>query len=359
MEDTGINDKYNAIYVFKDAIVLLRFKRIQTGKAQRSIHMKVTVLMAHLCSSTGVSSTLEGLESANILHQINTRTAEPVFEFETASIDGIPVQCTGGLVLSPQKKLADIHQTDLIIVPGFLFQVLPLLPGFLAFAPWLKHHYLNSATIATMCTGTFIVAEAGLLDDKLATTHWYFANEFRKRYPKVNLSEQHIVTEDQNIICSGGASAGSDMLLHLIRKFISRELASECSKKLLVDTGRRDQTPYVMQSFNRNHEDKEIQIIQHWLEEHYMSHIIFDDISTKFGFGTRNFIRRFKEATQITPIQYLQNLRIEKAKYLLETTNKNVETITYDVGYQDINSFRRLFKERLHISPSTYRKKFQ
>jgi len=321
--------------------------------------MKVTVLMAHLCSSTGVSSTLEGLESANILHQINTRTTEPVFEIETASLDGKPVQCTGGLVLTPQKRLSDISQTDLIIVPGFLFQVLPLLPGFAAFKPWLQHHYRNNATIATMCTGTFIVAEAGILDDKLATTHWYFSNDFRKRYPKVNLSEQHIVTEDQNIICSGGASAGSDMLLHLIRKFISSELASECAKKLLVDTGRRDQTPYVMQSFNRNHEDKEIQQIQHWLEHHYMSPIVFDDIATKFGFGIRNFIRRFKEATQITPIQYLQNIRIEKAKYLLETTNKNVETITYDVGYQDINSFRRLFKERLNISPTAYRKKFQ
>jgi transcriptional regulator GlxA family with amidase domain len=204
-------------------------------------------------------------------NQINTRTAEPVFEIETASKDGLTVQCTGGLVLTPQKRIDDIIQTDLIIVPGFLFQVLPLLPRFSSFAPWLKHHYLNNATIATMCTGTFIVAEAGLLNDKLATTHWYFANEFRKRYPKVNLSEQHIVTEDQNIICSGGASAGSDMLLHLIRKLVSSELASECSKKLLVDNGRRDQTPYIMQSFKRNHEDKEIQKMQIWLEQHYIT----------------------------------------------------------------------------------------
>ncbi len=321
--------------------------------------MKATVLMAHLCSSTGVSSTLEGLESANILHQINTKSVEPFFDIETASLDGKPVQCSGGLVLTPQKCIDDIEQTDLIIVPGFLFKVLPLLPGFKSFSPWIKRHYETNTVIATMCTGTFIAAEAGILDDKLATTHWYFADEFRARYPKVKLSEQHTVTEDKNIICSGGASAGSDMLLHLIRKFISSELASECAKKLLVDSGRRDQTPYIMQSFKRNHEDTNIQGVQSWLDEHYMSSVIFDDVASMFGFGTRNFIRRFKDATKLSPIQYLQYLRIEKAKYLLETTKKNVEIITFEVGYEDSNSFRRLFKDRVGISPSAYRKKFQ
>ncbi len=321
--------------------------------------MKVTVLMAHLCSSTGVSSTLECLESANILQQLKKQTAEPFFDIETASIDGKAVRCSGGLILTPQKKIDDIDQADLIIVPGFLFQVLPLLPSLKAISPWLKQHYENSSVIATMCTGAFIAAEAGILDHKLATTHWYFSDAFRSRYPRVKLSERHTVTEDRNIICSGGASASSDMLLHLIRKFVSRELAFECAKKLLVDSGRREQTPYIIQSFKRNHEDREIQAVQNWLDEHYMSAVVFDEVAALFGFGTRNFIRRFKKATTLSPIQYLQYLRVEKAKYLLETSKKSIDVITYKVGYEDSSSFRRLFKHRVGISPGAYRTKFQ
>ena len=321
--------------------------------------MKVTVLMAHQCSSTSVSATLEGLESANFLDRINTQSAEPVFKLETASLDGKAVQCSGGLLLTPQKKLDDIGSTDLIIIPGFLFQILPLLPDLKALKPWLIHHHQNKATIASMCTGAFAVAQTGLLDGKLATTHWFYADIFRQMYPAVKLRENHTVTEDQNIICSGGASAGNDMLLHLIRKYASNELASECSKKLLVDTHRREQSPYIMHTFNMNHEDAAILKIQDWLNQHYMHSVAFDELAIQFGFGVRNFIRRFKAATQQTPIQYLQCLRIEKAKYLLESTRHTVEVITYQVGYEDSNSFRRLFKERVGISPGAYRKKFQ
>lgn len=321
--------------------------------------VKVTVFMAHQCSSTSLSATLEGLQSANLLHQFNSRSKTPVFLVETASIDGQPVQCSGGITFTPDKSIDAVTTTDLIIIPGFLFNILPLLPGLTAVTPWLRQQQSQNTTIAAMCTGAFVAAQAGILDNKLATTHWFYADAFKQRYPRVNLQANHIVTEDHNVICSGGASAGSDMLLHLIRKFGSAELSAECSKKLLIDSSRREQSPYVMATFNKNHQDTDILRVQAWLDEHYGSTVAFDELAKRFGFGVRNFIRRFKDATDQTPIQYLQGLRLEKAKYLLESTKTSIEQITYQVGYEDSNSFRRLFRGRVGISPGAYRKKFQ
>jgi len=321
--------------------------------------MNVTVLMAPMCSATSVSATLEGLESANILHAYRTRSTKPIFSITTASLDGNPVVCTGGLTLTPKQALSNVQDTELVIIPGFLFQILQTLPNLVGFNSWLNQQYQQGATIAAMCTGTFMLAESGILDHKQATTHWYFAEAFKQRYPLVKLQENNIITEDERVICSGGASAGSDLLLHLIRRYASNELAAECSKKLLIDTSRRKQTPYVMQSFVRNHNDEKVLEVQLWLDDHYTSPLGINNLAEQFGFGQRNFKRRFKDATGQNPVQYLQNLRLEKAKYLLEVSKSSIKTITYDVGYEDSNSFCRLFKERVGITPGAYRKKFQ
>jgi len=321
--------------------------------------MHVTVLMAPMCSSTSVSATLEVLESANILQAYRSESRESIFSITTASLDGRPVSCSGGLSLAPQKPLSSVKETDLIIVPGFLFNILQALPNLVGFNAWLAQQYEKGATIAAMCTGAFLAAEAGVLNHKQATTHWYFADAFRQRYPQVKLQENNIITEDDRVICSGGASAGSDLLLHLIRRYASKELAAECSKKLLIDPSRCDQSPYVMQSFVKNHHDEKVRAVQEWLNEHYSSPIAINNLAEQFGFGQRNFKRRFKEATEQNPVQYLQNLRIEKAKYLLETSKISVKSLTYEVGYEDSNSFCRLFKDRVGITPGAYRKKFQ
>ena len=131
------------------------------------------------------------------------------------------------------------------------------------------------------------------------------------------------------------------------------------AKKLLIDSSRNEQRPYINQQFIRRHEDQQIHKVQSWLDEHYQQTFSLDTLASQFGFGTRNFIRRFKEATTQTPVRYLQALRLEKAKYLLESTKQTIETITYAIGYDDSNSFSRLFKDRVGISPSAYRKKFQ
>lgn len=328
--------------------------------------MKVTILMADMCSATSVAATLEFFECANVLYQyaegrhLAGRLPKPnLFEVETASIDGLPVYCTGKLELKPHKALHDIDQTGLIIVPGFMFSILSVLPKLTPMVDWLKQQHDNGSYIASICTGAFVVAKTGLLDGKSATTHWLFSEQFSRSFPQVKLHIERTVTEEGQIMCSGGSTSSSDLLLHLIRKFTSPQLAAECAKKLLVDITPRTQTPYSCTTFKKNHTDADILKIQIWLENNLSNNVNMEGLVKEFALSMRNFIRRFKDATAQTPVQYLQNLRIEKAKHLLESSKQSFEAITQQVGYEDGNSFRRLFKERVGLSPMAYRKRFE
>lgn len=317
--------------------------------------MHVTLLLAHHCSAASAHIALEVLSAANQFAD----TDEPPFEVVIASLDGASVTSQSGQVMQVQAGIEAIHHTDLVLVPGFLFTLRQALPTFPAYAAWLTHQHAQGAVLASMCTAAFMLAETGLLDGVRATTHWAFADFFRRRYQQVVMNDGQILCEDNRVITSGGASAAMDLLLHLVRRFASLELAQQCGKYLLMDAVRTEQSVYVMWVLPKNHGDSDILRVQNWLEEHFADPLLIDDLAQQFGFGVRNFKRRFKQATGYTPIAYLQTLRLEKAKHLLESTRMSLDTITYTVGYEDSNSFRRLFQQRVGLLPAAYRKRFQ
>ena len=356
--------------------------------------MKVIILMADRCSSTSVAASMEFLETANVIHQyllksqtVNTKDAAPLFELETASMTGKSITSTGGLILTPQSSVTDItpsgthletnlstdlethlgtdletrlaaHIPRLIIVPGFMFNILNELPKLEPMCNWLKEQHDKGDYIANICTGAFVSAQAGLLEHKRATTHWLFSEQFQRAFPNTKLQTERTVTDDGLVLCSGGSTSSADLLIHLIRKFGSPQLAAECAKKLLVSSGDRSQAPYSSTTFKKQHQDPDILKIQIWMEKRLHTSISMEALVTEFDLSMRNFIRRFKEATDQTPIQYLQNLRLEKAKHLLESSQEAFEQITYRVGLQDANTFRKLFKQRVGLTPGAYRKQF-
>lgn len=317
--------------------------------------MHVTLLLADQCSAASATLALEVLSAANLFAD----TASAPFEVVAASLDGADVAAWGGQTLRVDRSIADITRTDLVLIPGFLFTLKDALPAFSGYGPWLRQQHAQGAVVASMCTATFMLAEAGMLDGVRATTHWAFADLFRRRYADACLEAAQILCEDNRVITSGGATAAMDLLLHLIRRFASLELAQKCGKYLLVDNARSEQSVYVMWSMPKNHGDGEILQVQAWLEDHFHQPLLINDMAERFGFGVRNFKRRFKEATGYTPLTYLQTLRLEKAKQLLESTRMTLDSITYKVGYEDSNSFRRLFQQRVGLLPAAYRKKFQ
>jgi transcriptional regulator GlxA family with amidase domain len=315
--------------------------------------MHITLLFADQCSAASATTALELLTAANLFG------GAPVFDVVTASLDGRPVDTLRGQTLQVDAALGEIAHTDLVLIPGFLFTLREALPGFGRYADWLRRQHAQGAVLATMCTATFLLAETGLLSGARATTHWAFADLFRKRYPEVRMDERETLCEDNRLITSGGASAAMDLLLHLIRRYGSLELAQKCSRYLLIDNARSEQSVFVMWSMPKSHGDAGILRVQNWLEEHYQQPLAMEELAARFGFGVRNFMRRFKEATGYTPLAYLQTLRLEKAKHLLESTRMSLDAITFKVGYEDSNSFRRLFQQRVGLLPALYRKKFQ
>lgn len=317
--------------------------------------MHITLLLAEHSSLASAALALEVLDAAN-------RFALPApapFTLSVASLNGQAVANALGRAMPVDMALNAVEKTDLVLIPGFLFSLREALPTFAHYRGWLRQQHEQGAVIASMCTATFMLAEAGLLDGIEATTHWAFADLLRRRYPKVQVDERRILCEDGRMISSAGASAAMDLLLHLIRRFASRELAQQCSRYLLIDNVRSEQSVYISWSMPRSHGDEAVLRVQDWMEAHFAEPCSIDELATRFGFGVRNFKRRFKDATGHTPLAYLQALRLEKAKELLETTRLNFERITSRVGYEDSNSFRRLFCQRVGISPAVFRKRFQ
>jgi transcriptional regulator GlxA family with amidase domain len=223
---------------------------------------------------------------------------------------------------------------------------------------WIVTNHQSGVPITAICTGVFLLAETGLLDGRTATTNWQFARLFQRKYPNVQLKPERIMTEAKGIICTGAASAVFDMSLHLIRRFGGKTLAANCAKALLIDPNRQSQAPYMVFRSTKDHKDEKILKAQHWFEENYGRTGSIDAVAKQMGISPRHFKRRFRKATGVPPLVYLQNVRIEMAKQKLENTRKSVNEITYCIGYEDSSTFRKLFKRETGLSPAEYRKKF-
>ena len=317
--------------------------------------MHVTLLLPEHCSAASATLALELLHAANQF----SGSASPLFEVVSVSKDGQPVPTSAGQRLLADRAMEDIRQTDLVLIPGYLFSLAQALPTFPQYRDWLLRQHQQGAVLASMCNATFLLADTGLLNGRSATTHWAFTEPFRRRYPQVRLREDNLLCDEGSLITAGGATAAMDLMLHLVRRFASLELAQTCSRYLLVDSRQCGQSAYVMWTLPKQHKDPAILKVQNWLDEHYHEPLRVDELAARFGFGERNFKRRFRDATGFAPLAYLQTLRLEQAKQLMENTRMTLESITLAVGYEDPNSFRRLFQDRVGLSPAEYRRKFR
>lgn len=282
----------------------------------------------------------------------------PLFSIKTLSSEHQKeVQCYNNLILKTDGTIFEDSTYDIIIIPPLLDDFSTLL-SHTKLLHWLVQQGENHACMCSVCAGAFLLAESGLLQDKRATTHIQLADKFCIQYPLINLQKEKMLIDEGNIITAGGVTGYMDLCLYLVRRFGSQDLARVLSKLLLIDPARDSQQPYATQPAIKTHGDEQILQLQSWLDKTFNQPYSIKKMAKIAVMGERSLLRRFKKATGDSPAQYVQQIRINKARTLLETTTLPVENIMDQVGYQDTSSFRRLFKKKCGVSPTEYRKKF-
>ena len=290
--------------------------------------------------------------------RFHKQAIQPSFHVQICSSNGQNVQCINQIKLSENQDINTIDKCDLLLIPTIGADIDKTIKQNLNLLPHITRLRNQGAEIASNCSGAFFLAESGLLDNKEATTHWGYADIFQMRYPNVKLQTNKMITQSEGVFCAGGGMAWYDLALLLIERYVSRQMAQETAKSHLIDMQRGNQSVYANLRQLRQHKDEIILSAQQYIETHYHETISVLNVATHFHLSTRTLIRRFKKNVGITPIEYIQRVRLEQAKRILESERINVSVVAQKVGYEDISSFSRIFKRSTGLSPAQYKLKF-
>jgi transcriptional regulator GlxA family with amidase domain len=282
----------------------------------------------------------------------------PVFSVQLVGLTKEIKLSNGVFAIIPDVVMEEVQQTDLIIIPAMTGDMMSSVYLNKDYAPWIAQQYKRGTEVASLCVGTFLLAYSGVLKGKQCTTHWQYANELRYLYPSVQLVEEKVITDQNGLYTSGGSNAYWNLLLYLVEKYTDRQVAIYTAKYFVIDMDRHRQSPFVVFSGLKDHDDEVIKNAQEYIEVRYADKLTVDQIALKFNVTRRTFERRFKKATFITVAEYIQRVKIEAAKKQLEVGRKSITEVMVDVGYADMQTFRDVFKRITDMTPVDYRKKY-
>lgn len=285
------------------------------------------------------------------------------FSVRLVAAEREPFRCPLGTPIEPHAAVAEVDRADIVIVTDLFVECDGDPRGrWPVMARWVAECHMAGAVVCSVCTGAVMLAEAGLLDDQMATCHWAAGDIFRRCYPKVRLMREHLLVvtgPGKRLVTAGGSAAWSELALYLIGRFAGQREAVQVAKLWALGDHSLGQRPFAIAERPRRHGDAIIARCQLWLADHYRRHDAVPAMVEASGLAERTFVRRFKAATGFAPVGYLQTLRIEEAKQLLETGGEPVEAVADAVGYGDPAFFRRLFKRSTGMTPARYRQRYQ
>ncbi len=282
------------------------------------------------------------------------------FDIHIVGLEKDTVLYDGAFNIRCHQTIDEVEKTDIVLIPAFrpdfLMEELEENAGYI---PWiLRQREVHKAEVASMCLGAFVLASTGLIDGKQCATHWAAMDIFKQMFPKVNLVSNKIVTEEDGIYSSGGAYSFLNLMIHLVQKYCGRPTAIYLSKFFEIEIDRIDQNQFAIFQGQKDHSDQAIREAQNYIEQNVREKISVEWLAQRYAISSRNFVRRFKKATQNTPLEYIQRVKIEAAKRSLESTPQNVNEVMYQVGYMDQKSFRTVFKKYVGLSPVAYKSKY-
>nr|WP_298170028.1 GlxA family transcriptional regulator [uncultured Pseudomonas sp.] len=223
---------------------------------------------------------------------------------------------------------------------------------------WLRDQHRAGVILASVCVGAFALAEAGLLDGRRVTTHWALATQLAARFPEVEVLPERMVIDDGDLITAGGLMAWTDLGLALVTRLLGPTIAAETARFLVVDLNRESQRQFSSFVPSLDHGDAAVLGVQHWLQGAGGAEASLASMAARAGLGERTFLRRFRAATGMKPTEYCQQLRVTKARELLEFTRQSIDQVAWQVGYRDSGAFRKVFARLVGVSPGDYRRRF-
>ncbi|MEE8056702.1 MAG: helix-turn-helix domain-containing protein [Pseudomonadales bacterium] len=315
----------------------------------------VTLLALPNSLATSISLPLEMLNAANQTARSRHRKQSTI-QLEVVSSHIGSVKTAGGLQVLATATIDTIGQTDLIILPSLWRNPLHTLKQHIYLLPWIKKMAAQDALICAVGTSSYFLAEAGLLDNKPATTHWHYCDQFARRYPQVDLKRQYLITQAENIYCAGSVNSVADLMVHLVERFYGQDIARQVEAQFSPEIRRSFENHAYAQFDSSLHQDETIIEAQEWLRVHITETIDFRELATRLDLSMRSFNRRFKQAAGITAGNYLQQQRLDNAKELLRTSNLSISEVAAQSGYQDSSYFCARFKKVMGQTPLVYRK---
>ena len=294
---------------------------------------------------------------------VRSETEDKLFSVRIISPEKAIFSCGNSIPVNPECSIADDPDADIVIFPELWLGPDEDLKGrYPELMEWIRHMYKQGATLYSACSGSVMLAESGLLDGCQATSHWGYKDLFRTRYPKVHFCpEPNLMFADTagRIVTAGGTTSWHDLAIHIISRHASSGEALRIAKVYLLKWHGEGQLPYASLVRSAPHADSVVRGCEQWLKENYKQTNAVTQVVEQAKIPERTLKRRFKAATGSTLIEYIQNLRIENAKTLLEAGQMSVDDISVEVSYEDVSFFRRLFKRLTGLTPSQYRRMFK
>lgn len=282
----------------------------------------------------------------------------PFFKVEFVGLSESAEAQDGEYSIKVHQTIDKIISTDLIIIPALYGDIQAAVKLNQPYLEWLVAMHHQGAQIASLCTGAFLLAATGLADGKECSTHWAYYDLFQSMYPEVQVVDGRIISDSKGIYSSGGANSLWNLLLYLLEKYTSRDIAITAAKFFAIDMDRNDQGMFTIFQGQKNHRDEGILKAQKIIETKFHQKLSVDELASYIAVNRRTFERRFKNATNNTVVQYIQRVRVEAAKRQLEASRKNISEVMYEVGYNDTKAFREVFKKYAGITPIDYRNKY-
>ncbi|MCP4075915.1 MAG: helix-turn-helix domain-containing protein [Gammaproteobacteria bacterium] len=329
--------------------------------------MKAALFLMDRCIGSSIHGILDALIASN--YTLIKSGLDPMFEWHTISMDGFAVTPINGLKIQPDYSLQQYQQLesepDMWILPPVFHassnysRVEQTLIHSEKFLPVIHQHYDRGGMFLSICSGSFLLAKAGLMQNRPALMHWNNEQHFHKMFPQLKIDTQKNIADYGNIICAnGGVLSYEHLIMYLVEGFAGHRIAVDTAKLLMMNLNASSPLAYRSNIGTHNHSDDLVLQAQRYIERHYTTAINLNTLSEKFNISDRQLKRRFSKAIQCSPLQYVQKIRIDRACNLLEITRLSSNKIVYEVGYQDESSFRRLFKKHMGMTMENYRQQF-